>query len=170
VELDPVSQQAHKNVAQAYVWARQFDEALRRTDKLVDLDPRFGPAYWLRWQIFSVTGRYEEALRALEKAKVLYEGELRGFFAYTWALAGRTEEARESLAGAIEASQLSPGVAYYVALMHTGLGDVDRAFEWWDRVFEMRNPKALLITHPFFDSLRGEPRYEALLRRLGLPE
>jgi hypothetical protein len=56
-----------------------------------------------------------------------------------------------------------------LALGHIGLGDWDAAFHWWDRAVEARDPIAVPIkTFPFFDSVRGDPRYASLLKKMNL--
>ena len=55
-------------------------------------------------------------------------------------------------------------------MVHIGLGDTDRAFEWLDKAFEARDwQMALLKVEPIFDDLRSDPRFAALLERVGLP-
>jgi hypothetical protein len=57
------------------------------------------------------------------------------------------------------------------ALCHVGLDDWDAAFAWWDRAVEARDPIIMPIkTFPFFDPVRGDPRYGALLRRMNLAD
>jgi hypothetical protein len=57
------------------------------------------------------------------------------------------------------------------AYCHVGLDDWDAAFGWWDRAVEVRDPLIMAIrTYPFFDPVRGDSRYEALLRRMNLSE
>ena len=55
--------------------------------------------------------------------------------------------------------------------IHTGLGEKDRALEWWEKAYEERSWLILYLkTDPFFDSLRSEPRFNDLLRRAGIPQ
>ena len=58
-----------------------------------------------------------------------------------------------------------------LALGHVGLEDWDAAFHWWDRAVEVRDPLVVPVkTFPFFDPVRGDPRYRAILRRMNLSE
>lgn len=60
--------------------------------------------------------------------------------------------------------------SYYTAMAYAGLNDRDRAFQWLERAFEERNGfLAYIVDDPGFDNLRSDPRYEAFIRRLGLP-
>jgi hypothetical protein len=84
-------------------------------------------------------------------------------------LAGRTTEARKLLAEI--RAQHSRGYAspIWSALAHLGLREVDAAFEWLDRAFEERDGSLILVTAaPEFDPLRSDPRFRALLARMGL--
>jgi hypothetical protein len=84
-------------------------------------------------------------------------------------LAGRTGEARRLL-GEIRA-RASRGYAspIWSALAHLGLHEIDAAFEWLDRAYEERDGSLILVTaSPEFDPLRSDPRFGALLKRMGL--
>ena len=61
--------------------------------------------------------------------------------------------------------------AISIALVHTGLGDRDRAFEWLEKAYEERsNRLAYLGRERVWESLRSDPRFAALLARIGLPD
>ena len=59
----------------------------------------------------------------------------------------------------------------YVAMIHAGLGETDRALEALDEAYEERSPQVVIVKmHPFFDSLRDDPRFQDLMRRMNFPE
>jgi hypothetical protein len=89
----------------------------------------------------------------------------------TYALAGRDEEARRILEETRQTYAFFPSwVAMGVATIHAALGEADQAVEWL--AHEPHHARtAGLAVDPLFDALlRGHPKYEALLARLGLPE
>ena len=87
---------------------------------------------------------------------------------YGYARAGRTSEARGVLKG-LEALAGGGNVAMMLAKVHTGLGQLDEAFSWLDQAFTNRDGWLVgLSVEPGFDPLRNDPRYQQLLRRMGL--
>jgi hypothetical protein len=60
--------------------------------------------------------------------------------------------------------------SYYFALIHAGLGEKDQAFAWLEKTYEERSGAApYLKVNPIWDPLRSDPRFQELLRRIGLP-
>jgi len=57
-----------------------------------------------------------------------------------------------------------------MATAYTGVGDLDRAFEWLAKGFDERAPNMIYVNvGPTYDSLRGDARFQALLRRMNFP-
>jgi Flp pilus assembly protein TadD len=90
--------------------------------------------------------------------------------ANAYAVAGKTEEAQSILheLTALAAHQyVSP---YNFALIYTGLGDKNNAFQWLEKAYDERSVRLINIAvHPRFASLRSDPRFADLVRRIGLP-
>ena len=84
--------------------------------------------------------------------------------------AGERERARERLDSLLAERRARYVPASIVAMAYYSLGDKDRAFEWLERAHDERDAFAFfLLTAPYFDLLRGDARFEALLRRIRLP-
>jgi serine/threonine-protein kinase len=86
-----------------------------------------------------------------------------------FALSGRPDRARALLAelDAMSRERFVPSTCF--ALIHGGLGEVDRALDWLEHGADRREmPVSALLVHPAYDTLRDHPRFAALLRRLGL--
>jgi pentatricopeptide repeat protein len=80
---------------------------------------------------------------------------------------GRTEEARALLSEVLARGDAPP---YFIALAYVGLGENDKAFKWLDKALQERaGPFNELNADPMFGPLRADPRFAALLRRMGLP-
>jgi TolB-like protein/class 3 adenylate cyclase/tetratricopeptide (TPR) repeat protein len=118
-------------------------------------------------------GKFAEAIHESQKALQLSLAGDRGralvTFATILALSGQKEEARRHLD---EINQLA-GHMYVspvrIALLHTALGDRERAFEWLKTAYEGRSDSLLsMSTNPDFDSLRTDPRFTELLKKVGL--
>jgi tetratricopeptide (TPR) repeat protein len=83
--------------------------------------------------------------------------------------AGRTDEADTALRAQIE--QWGDTSASYVALSYAHRGDHDLALEWLERAYEQRDPALIeVLRDPLFGSLASDPRYQAFLRKMKLPE
>jgi serine/threonine-protein kinase len=115
----------------------------------------------------------DEAVTALEKARELSGGVpvTIGYLALAYGHAERRDEARKLL----DETETMATKAYIppstLALGYVGLDDWDAAFRWWDQAVEARDPLIVPIkTFPFFDPVRGDPRYRAILRRMNLSE
>ena len=69
-----------------------------------------------------------------------------------------------------ESRSLGIHAPFRIAYVHIGLGETDRAFEWLEKALEARDwQMALLNVEPLFDDLRSDPRFAALVERVGLP-
>jgi serine/threonine-protein kinase len=172
LELDPVSTFSSMLVAWILYFARRYDEAIGQATKTLELDPEYVTALRILGWAYEESGRLEEAIAAHRKACELtqhrpnFEAQLGRAFA----LAGRTDEAREVLAGLAKVSAESYVSAFDIAIIHTALGDRERAFEWLERAFEERSDHLpYLGVNPRVDALRGDPRFRDLLARMGLP-
>ncbi len=90
--------------------------------------------------------------------------------AHAQALFGQRAQAREVLAKLTEASRKGYVPSYHFALVYTGLGEKDRAFEWLERAYQERSTVlAYLRLDPRLAPLRDGPRYADLIRRIGFP-
>jgi hypothetical protein len=112
-----------------------------------------------------------EALDSLTQATKLSKSlNLLASLGHAQALFGQPVPARQVLAVLEDRSRESYVPSYYFAIVHTGLGERDRAFEWLERAYQERSTVlAYLRIDPRLAPLRSDPRYEELVRRLGFP-
>ena len=97
--------------------------------------------------------------------------EARAYLGYAFALAGKRTEAQKIIDELREESKIKYVAPYPMALIYTGLGDKDQALQWLDKAYEARaNNMVFLTVEPIFDPLRSDPRFQDLLRRVGLPQ
>jgi tetratricopeptide (TPR) repeat protein len=86
------------------------------------------------------------------------------------AAAGRTAEAVQALEPVIAHARKVRDGAFYIAIAYTTLGRIDEAFTWLDEAYSNRDPwLPFLAVHPEFDRLHADPRFNALVRRIGIP-
>ncbi len=170
LELDPAAAAvSHVLSVQLYL-ARFFDRSLRQCKQTLELDPYYEPAYAVLGQVYTVTGRYEEAVVEFEKSVAITQRS-------TWALAllgyARARAGARSQAMDIieELSRSSFVPALCFALVYTGLEEADQAFPWLTKACDERhNRLAYLKLEALWDPLRSDSRFPELLATFGIPE
>ena len=170
-ELDPLSRIINANLGLHYYYARQFDQSIEQLKKTISLDEQFFVPHQYLGRTFVQKGMYREAVAELERARELSNNspEVVASLGHALAVAGRTDEARKVLEELDEISKQRYVLPYFRAAVYTGLGDRDQAFQWLARAFEERHPGLVLVNiDPRFDSLRSDPRFADLLRRLNV--
>jgi DNA-binding winged helix-turn-helix (wHTH) protein/TolB-like protein/predicted Zn-dependent protease len=171
-QLDPLSPVAGSFISSTYLMARRNDEALRAAQQALDLDPNNPFSRSLLAASYSALGRHAEAISVLEKLKPeLPTSQLLGALGLEYALAGRRDDALETIADIHQLTKQQYVSPFDVALVYTGLGDKDQAFTWLEKAREDQSEwMGWLSSDARFDSLRSDPRFADLLRRLGLAQ
>jgi tetratricopeptide (TPR) repeat protein len=172
-ELDPLSLMFSTNIGIDFYYARQYDEAIAQLEQTINLDRRYNSAYLWLGQAYAQKRMYAEAIATLQKG--LGQGErnpkLLALLGHTYALSGERDKAKNVLGELGERSKQSYISPYLFAVVYVGLGDQDQAFAWLEKAFQDRSFLLIwLKVEPLFDSLRGDPRYADLLRRIGLSD
>jgi TolB-like protein/cytochrome c-type biogenesis protein CcmH/NrfG len=176
-QLDPFSTAVNMNIGLRYYEAERFDEAEAQFKKTIELSPEYPMAYWYLSDLYFYRGDYEESLALGEKAGVLMKSET------PESSARKVSEFRAALkTGGVkgywkrvldyELEEYNKGLvpAFFVAGIFAELGDADASFEWLEKSFKDReNDLTYLKIDYRFRSLRADPRFQDLLRRVGLP-
>ena len=172
-ELDPLSSIIGVNVSRMYGVQNNHEASIENSLKTIELDPNFGPAYEYLALAYLKRGRNAEAIAAAEKAVDLSNrsgisvGDLGGVYA----VVGKRAEAIDKIKELEEKYTRKEAIGQYIAAVYVALGDKDKAFEWLEKDFQARNGKLAEIRWQIqFESLRDDPRYKDLLKRMGLPE
>lgn len=151
--------------------ARHYDEAIEEIRKTLDMEPSFATGRWWLGLLYEQKAMYREAIAEFQRAYELSEGNpyARGALGHAYALSGNPEKALQVLADLRELAKSRYVAPFETALIYTGLGEKERAFEWLEKAFEDRSwGMVLLKVDPRFDRLRADPRFAGLLRRMGL--
>ncbi|MGO9254728.1 MAG: tetratricopeptide repeat protein [Bryobacteraceae bacterium] len=168
VALDPVSLEIAGVLGWDLYFARHYDDAVAETRKALDLDPELGFGYSTLGQVYAQQGRFAEAIAAQQKAQegvVSPAAEL----ARVYALAGRAE-ARQGLAELRAGAKRQYVPKYMIAIVYAALGDKDQAVAQLEQGYQDRSQwMAFLKADPEMDSLRSDPRFQDLMRRLRFP-
>jgi len=168
-ELDPVSSIIHADLGGVYVMARRYDEAIQQLRGTVEMDPEF---YWAhRWlgMALELKGDTGGAIAEYERALELNDDPVGlAFIAHAEASRGHQNETRALLAQLTEAAKKRYVQHYAFALIHVALGEKDQALSWLEKGVQARGGSYLCFikVDPFFDPLRGDPRFEALVQKI----
>jgi len=165
--LDPLSLIISADVAEILLVAHLNDKAIAQSRKTVDMDPNFAIAHYELGQAFVQKHSYNDAIAEFQKAIELSGGSVpcTSNLAYAYAVSNKRNEAVKILNDLKTRSTRNPSE---IALMYVGLGEKDQAMKWLEKAYaEHFNPSILL--RPAFDPLRSDPRFQNLVRRIGLP-
>ncbi|HAF22791.1 MAG TPA: hypothetical protein DCK93_07725 [Blastocatellia bacterium] len=166
LEIDPLSLIANRGYGERLIEARRYEEAVAQLKKTLELDSNFPLAYSSLASVYQAQGDYAASVEAIAKS---YE------------LTGRPEYAalaRESFAKGGWSGYLRAMLerrldlrAYTRATYHAALGERDKAFAELNKAYENREGGLIrLKVDPRLDPLRDDPRFQELLRRVGLPQ
>ncbi len=172
IDLDPRSPIMNAIYAYGLYLTRRYDEAIQHCRGMLGWEPGFWWTYWDLGEAYAAKGLRREAVEQLETAAAQGRNAFTlGSLGAAYARAGDADKARAILA------QLEAGAGeryvppYFTAIVHLGLGDRERALEHLERAFEERDSWiSFAQVNPALDELRSEPRFQALVERMGLVE
>jgi TolB-like protein/tetratricopeptide (TPR) repeat protein len=169
IDLDPTSLYHQIVYMVALTFARRYDEAAQQLERLAERNPQRAVGYY--WIVGGVAfqGKQSEDFERLtrfQKLSNVDEATVR-IFETAYQTAGWQGVLREQSKWS---HQFNPS-KYFTACIYAQAGDKDKALEYLEKTYQRREHwMAYLQVDPRFDSLRGDPRFPALLRRLGLPQ
>jgi len=171
--LDPLSLTLNTALGEDAYYARQYDEAIAQLEKTINLDPHYYRGYLLLGHAYEQMKMYEQAIETFQKGTTQAQRhpQLVSSLGCTYALAGERDKAHQALAELREMSKHRYISPYLFAVVYVGLGDKDQAFAWLEKAYQDRSFWLIwLKVEPRFDSLRDDPRFQDLLRRVGVPQ
>jgi TolB-like protein len=195
-KIDPLSPIVNKIKAKVLYLARRYDEAISIGLEILEVEPDFGPAHGILAGVYLEKQMYREALHQIQKLINFSAGDYKlpknnskkhssqfekqlifseadpeaiAICGYIYAITGKKHKALRIVEGLKEMSKIRYVEQSAIALVYTGLGDKDQAFEWLEKAYA---DSCVTITYlkvwSLFDSLRSDPRFDDLLERLGL--
>jgi len=170
--LDPVAFEvdAATSLGHALFAARRYDEAMAEGRRALQLDAQAAAAQHLLALVYLGRGEYAEAIRRLERMDRAGVGDAL-LLGYGYARAGRTAEARQILGEVEGRSGTEQVLLVEIALVHVGLGDLERAVDALEEAYRQRQTGVLhLRMNPLYDPLRPEARFRELMKKAGVPE
>ena len=167
--LDPLSIIINADLAELLVLAHYYDESIRQSRKTIEMDPNFALAHNQLGQAYLQKKMPDKAITELQKAVQLSAGSPTCIanLARAYAASGKKGEAVKLLSDLKKSSNASYSHAPEIAVVYAALDDKTQAMNWIEKGYEERfNPGVLL--RPGFDPLRSDPRFQDLVRRIGL--
>jgi TolB-like protein/DNA-binding winged helix-turn-helix (wHTH) protein/Flp pilus assembly protein TadD len=168
--VDPLSLVINADLAELLALAHSYDESIRQSRKTIEMDPNFGLAHNHLGQAYLQKHMNDEAVAELQEAVRLSGGSPTCIanLARAYVASGKRSEAVKLLSDLTKRSTPDHSYASEIAVIDASLGDTDQAMHWLEKGYEERfNPGVLL--RPGLDPLRSDPRFEDLVRRVGLP-
>jgi TolB-like protein len=173
--LEPTNMILNSELAFAYYLARQPDAAIAQARRTLELDPTYSYAACILAWALEFKGRHQEALAELNKARVVSDPPdwywIIAEIAYANARLGNRDVAKrmaEELQNRTTREYMDPAILSYV---HIGLGEADEAFAWMEKAYKDRSGAiGWLQVEPHFDPVRSDPRFAALVQRMGLKD
>jgi len=170
VAIEPFALLTNTRMVSFLYFARRYAEALQQAQKTVELDSTYFHIDIERARVLVELRRCNEALAAISRAAHVTGAMHQGIRGYTYARCGRRAEAVAELNRLLDAARVGGNVSHYaLAVIHAALGNKDAAFSELEAAYAERAWSMLLLNRdPAFDSLRGDPRFATLARKVGL--
>ena len=170
-ELDPISQAILKDHGLTFYYNRQYDEAIEMAVKTLELDPNYAAAHRLLSLAYQGKGMFEEAIIENQKWGALTGNklELAVTIAQLYAVSGQTDDAKKIIDDLQRDRLVTDQIYRGLSLVHAALGENDAAFECLEKSYERHEESILTLkVDPKVDPLRSDPRFTALLKKIGV--
>ncbi|MGO8795849.1 MAG: tetratricopeptide repeat protein [Candidatus Sulfotelmatobacter sp.] len=171
--IDPLSLSINATSSLLRYFVRQYDEALQQGLATVEMDPNFFASHFASGLALEQKGQLEKAILEF-RASADLSGRWPLFLAaygHACAAAGHREEALKVIAELRDTSVRKYVSSFAVAAVYAGSGDNLLTLDWLEKAYDERGTWMIFLNvHPYFDFLRAEPRFQNLLRKMGLPK
>ena len=148
--------------------ARRYDESLRLCEQVLALDERADNVRSFLIRNLIVKGDYDRAIAEYDKRPLQMPGS-NAHRAQALALSGRRAAALAELDRVLKLSKERYVAAYDIALIYAALADTENTFLWLERAVEDRSTLMVFLAQdPMFDAFRNDPRWAALVQRIGV--
>jgi tetratricopeptide (TPR) repeat protein len=170
LELDPLSLDINTGAAWIHLFLKDYEGALQEAQAALDLFPDSLHAYYIIGCAELGLSRFPEAVQAFEKAySISADATSIGYLAHAYARVGRMEDAislRDTMLAMLQREYVSTRA---LLCLHAGMGERDLAFALLEKAYQDHDSLPFwLRACPTCEPLRSDPRYEDMLRRIGL--
>ncbi len=167
IQLSPLSLRIQVDLGRELYFARQYDNAIRQYKEMLELDQNFPPAHSLLGLVYLKKGDYENAIIELEKGMKLRKASMSRWLGYAYALTGDSIKADSFLKTLIERWKEWHDGAVDIALIYSGFGNKEKAFEWLKKAYDERDIELLYLNvNPLWDDIRTDSRFQELVNNI----
>jgi tetratricopeptide (TPR) repeat protein len=172
IELDPLNSFFQAALAYFLYHARRYDDAIVQIEKTLELDPTATLAHHLLGCCLLWKDDTAGAIAEFQRSKIMVTGAwYQGLLGYAYALSGERRKAEQMLRELEEMAKRQYVNSTAFADIHLGLGEKEKALDWLAIAYENQESACwYLKVNPIYDSVRNEPRFRALLKKIGFPE
>jgi TolB-like protein/DNA-binding winged helix-turn-helix (wHTH) protein/Tfp pilus assembly protein PilF len=171
-ELDPLSISMNFSYGWRLYMARHYDAAIEQLNNTLEMDPNFALPRMVLGESYLQKGSNDQAIAELQKAAMIshQSAPVLGALGHAYAASGRKIEAEKVLHQLIDLSKKQYVSPFYIAIVYAGLNQDDQAMDWMGKAYQDRSNSLVFIkVDPELDALRPNPRFQALISRLALP-
>jgi len=159
-----------RSLGYSYLYARKYEQGRYHLDRAIAMNPEAEESYRIQGLLLTFEKQYDAAERVLREGLALaseYGTTTKATLAYSLAQAGDPSLAKEFARQLVERHNTEYISPVDLAVVHMAIGDKEKALDWVDHAIdERRGWAAYLRVHPVVDSLRGEPRFDALVKKM----
>ncbi|HST29691.1 MAG TPA: tetratricopeptide repeat protein [Chthoniobacterales bacterium] len=170
IELDPLNSFFEAALAYFLYHARRYDDAIAQIKKTLELDPASTMARHLLGCCFLWKGDTVGAIAEFQRSKIMVTGAwYQGLLGYAYAISGDRAKAEQLLRELEEMAKRQYVSSTAFADIHLGLGEKDKALDWLEKSYQHKESACwYLKVDPIYDSVRNEPRFRAILKKIGV--
>ncbi|MBZ5622229.1 MAG: winged helix-turn-helix domain-containing protein [Acidobacteriia bacterium] len=171
LDLDPLSQFVNGIAAWIYLFVKDYEGAIEQARKTLELFPGALQAYWIMGLAEMCRSRYAEAIAILEKAVAMSRDAFSiAYLGSAHARAGNLDVARSMLRDLLALSEVEAVPPRCFVFLYGEVGERDQAFAWMEKAYQARDSGLFFLrVIPVYDPLRSDPRFDEMLRRIGIP-
>jgi len=159
-------------VGKILFYMQHYDLAIEQFNKVLELDQNFPYVHVFLGNMYAQQNKFDEAISEMQKVRqIVGEDDPFGIgqLGYVYARAGKKNEASKALAQLLAFSKKGYTLSVQIAFVYAGLSDQDKAFEWLEKGYTEQNHQLGSIkSSPMWNNLRSDPRYTAMLKKIGL--
>jgi eukaryotic-like serine/threonine-protein kinase len=172
LELDQLSPAVNADLGWDFYLARRYDEAIEQLRKAIDLDPNYWVSHVLLGRCYEQKNRLREAVAEFEKARQIENSipEVVAALGHGYAVSGRRADALKIVRELEDRSKREFVPSYSIATVYLGLGMKDEALQYLAKAYDEGSYYMIhLKVEPLLDSVRNDPRFVEIVRRVGHP-
>jgi TolB-like protein/DNA-binding winged helix-turn-helix (wHTH) protein/Flp pilus assembly protein TadD len=170
--LEPLNHVFNTNVAWFYYLTHQYDQAERTCNDSIEMEPNIPWSHICLGSVYLQIGRQRQAVAELRQAVALSKrgaAELM-YLGHALGVSGDRAEAQKVVDEMRDLSARRYVPSEYIAVVYVGLGERDRAFQWFEKAYREESMFSWVYPDIRLDPIRSDPRFKDLMRHVGLPE